>query len=339
MYLIAPDKKQYKANLHCHSTLSDGNRTPEQLKEIYKSHGYSVLAITDHENPNNHSYLNDDDFMMITGYEAYIRPGHKYDVYGKEVHINLFARDPENTALVCYNPAYCKYISPERQLAIKKVGPTGERGFSVEYVNEFVKIAKENGYIAAYNHPWWSMESEETILQYEGFFSMEMCNYSSFLIARLEYNAALYDKMVLSGKKIFCHSTDDNHNVHPDGSAQSDSFGGFTMIMPEKFTYSSIYSAMERGEMYSSMGPLFKEISVEGNKIHIECSEVERIMVFYGGKKTGRKFADLGGTITSADFEIDSRARFVRVSVVDRYGRFADTRAFSMDELGLPAVE
>ena len=91
--------------------------------------------------------------------------------------------------------------------------------------------------------------------------------------------------------------------------------------------------------MYSSMGPLFKEISVEKGKIHIECSEVERIMVFYGSKKPSREFADYGSTITSADFEIDPRARFVRVSVVDQFGRFADTRAFSREEVGLPPLQ
>lgn len=47
MYLISPDKKQYKANLHCHSTISDGKKTPEELKEMYKRHGYSILAITE----------------------------------------------------------------------------------------------------------------------------------------------------------------------------------------------------------------------------------------------------------------------------------------------------
>ena len=36
-------------------------------------------------------------------------------------------------------------------------------------VIEFVKTAKENGYICAYNHPWWSMEDESDILSYEGF--------------------------------------------------------------------------------------------------------------------------------------------------------------------------
>ena len=32
MYLISPHKKQFKANLHCHSNYSDGKLTPEQLK-------------------------------------------------------------------------------------------------------------------------------------------------------------------------------------------------------------------------------------------------------------------------------------------------------------------
>ena len=335
MYLIAPEQKQYKANLHCHSTLSDGKCSPEELKEMYKRHGYSVLAITDHEYPCNHSDLNDEDFITLTGYEAYIRPGHKYDVYGKEVHINLFARDPENTTLICYNPVYCKYLPPELQKSIDKAGSQEERGFSAEYINSFVQSAKEAGYIAAFNHPWWSMENEDKILQYDGFFSMEMCNYSSYLLGRLEYNAALYDKLILAGKKLFCHSADDNHNKHAEPSPQCDSFGGFTMILAKDFTYDSIFSAIEKGEMYSSMGPLFKEISVEEGKLHVECTVAERIMLFYGSKKPAAKFADRGETITSADFEIDPRAKFVRVSVVDRFGNYADTRAFSREEVGL----
>ena len=42
-------KNYYKANLHCHSTNSDGKATPEQLKEEYMKQGYSVIAYTDHE--------------------------------------------------------------------------------------------------------------------------------------------------------------------------------------------------------------------------------------------------------------------------------------------------
>lgn len=335
MYLISPQKKQYKANLHCHSTFSDGRKTPEELKKMYKEKGYSILAITDHEHPKNHSYLNDEDFLAITGYEVYIRNNERasYDVYGKETHINLFAKDPENEAIVCYNPPYCKYVPVERHDEFKKVGSQEPRKYSVEYINKFIATAKENGYIAAYNHAWWSMEEEANVLAYDGFFSMEMCNYEAYLLSRLEYNGALYDKMLKKGKRIFCHSADDNHNVYPADHPKYSSFGAFTMIMPEKFEYSSVLSAMEKGEFYSSMGPVFKEVSMEGNKIHIECSDVERIMVFTGSKAPYSEFADAGKTVNSADFEIDNRAEYVRVSVVDKYGRFADTRGFFRDEL------
>ena len=36
-YLIDPNKTQFKANLHCHTNLSDGHWTPEQVKEEYKN--------------------------------------------------------------------------------------------------------------------------------------------------------------------------------------------------------------------------------------------------------------------------------------------------------------
>ena len=119
MYLISPLKKQYKANLHCHSVFSDGKKTPYELKEMYKDKGYSILSITDHETPKNHSYLSDSDFLAITGYETYVRPNAdcRYDVYDKEIHINLFSRDPQNEAIVCYNSKYCKYITDEQKVS------------------------------------------------------------------------------------------------------------------------------------------------------------------------------------------------------------------------------
>ena len=335
IYLIDPEKKQHKANLHAHTVISDGKMTPEELKEMYKSHGYSILSITDHETPHKHTNLTDGEFIAITGYETYVRKTAdcKYDVYDQEIHINLFARDPDNEAIVCYNPKYCKYITQEQKDALVKVGTQETRQYTVEYVNNLIATAKENGYIAAYNHPWWSMEREEDILAYEGFFSMEMCNYGAHQLSRLEYNGALYDKMLRAGKRIACHAADDNHNTRPEGDPLCDSFGGFAMIMPETFTYGAIIDAMEQGNMYSSMGPTFKQVYMEGNKIHIECSDVERIMVFTGSKSPKKLVAQPGQTINCADFEIDDRAMYVRVSIMDQYCNFADTRGFFRDEL------
>ena len=338
-YLISPQKKQYKANLHCHSVLSDGKLTPESLKELYKSHGYDILAITDHERPRCHQHLADPDFMMITGYESYIRPDQNaaYDSYSDEVHLNLFARDPQNITMICYNEPYAKYLGRDHALheITAKAGSERPREYTREYIDEYIRTAKENGYIVAYNHPYWSMEDEAAIMAHEGCFSMEICNYGSYVMNGLEYCGALYDKLLYNGKRIFCHGADDNHNVYPADHPHCDSFGAFTMIMPEAFTYDGVINAMESGEMYASMGPLFKEVSIEGNKLHVECSEVSHIFLYNGGKRPGRLHAASGESLTSADFEIDKDARYIRVSIRDAQGRWADTRGFFREEIGM----
>ena len=44
-----------------------------------------------------------------------------------------------------------------------------------------------------------------------------------------------YDEILRSGKRIYCISTDDNHNRGDEPA--HDSFGGFTMIKAEKLEY------------------------------------------------------------------------------------------------------
>ena len=342
MYLISPDKKQYKANLHCHSVLSDGHCTPEELKAMYKAHGYSVLAITDHERPHHHQAMSEADFIMLTGYECYIRPdpSARYNVYATEVHLNLFARDPENETMICFNEPYCKYLRRDNALeGLKCAGSTRTREFSTEYINEYIRTAKENGYIVAFNHPYWSMEDEAEIMAHEGLFSMEMGNFSSNVMNHLEYSGALYDKMLTAGKRIFVHGADDNHNVYPVDHPENDSFGSFTMIMPDEFTYQGIFEAMEKGEMYASMGPQIHSVSIEGNKLHIECSDAACVFAFVGSKKPAWKYAEAGQSLTSVDLEIDPRARYLRITVEDAQGRKADTRGWTREEIGFPPLE
>lgn len=333
--LISSNQKQYKANLHCHSVLSDGCRTPEELKAMYQSRGYDILAITDHERPVQHQALSEKDFLMLTGYECYIRPGSdgKYNAYAEEVHLNLFAKDPMNIKMICFNEKYSRYLMRDNAVSgLVRVGSEKPREFTISYINEYIRTAKEHGYIVAYNHPYWSMESEANILAYEGLFSVEMCNYSSWLINHLEYNAALYDKMLRQGSRIFCHGSDDNHNNYPEGHPLSDSFGSFTMIYPKEFTYSSVIEAMEQGNMYASMGPLFHRVSVDGNRLHIECSDVAQAFLYTGSKSPKHVYAEKGTSLNSIDFDIDPKAQYIRVSIQDSEGRWADTRGFFPSE-------
>jgi DNA polymerase (family 10) len=53
--LVGPD--DIKGDLHCHTTLSDGHNSLEEMAEAARSHGYSYLAVTDHSA--SHGFGND----------------------------------------------------------------------------------------------------------------------------------------------------------------------------------------------------------------------------------------------------------------------------------------
>ena len=68
---LLPEAGQfYKANLHCHTVLSDGRWTKEQVKEEYRRRGYSVVAFTDHRRYGWHPELMDETFIPLAAYEA-----------------------------------------------------------------------------------------------------------------------------------------------------------------------------------------------------------------------------------------------------------------------------
>ncbi len=333
-YFIKSDKPQYKANLHSHSALSDGHLTPEEMKEAYRNKGYSILCISDHEYPKDHSDLNTPDFLMLTGYEVYIRtsPDGVMNPYEPEVHLNLFAKEPHNEAYVCYDYPYAKYIrkTEGRLEELKLIGESGPRKYSPEYINKFIKTATDGGYLVSYNHPVWSLEEEAAILSYDNCFSLEICNYGSYRNMSVEYSIALYQQLLRHGKRMFCNAGDDNHN---GGKTFTGSFGAWTMIMAEELSYSSVIKAMEGGDMYASTGPEINELYYEDGKVHIQCSEAKKIHLFNGSKHTKTVIANKGELLRCADLPLDEKAPFFFAVVIDKNGEMATTRGYFRDEL------
>ncbi|MFR1477701.1 MAG: PHP domain-containing protein [Hydrogeniiclostridium mannosilyticum] len=68
-FLLPEQGQFYKANLHCHSTLSDGRLTLEQLKQAYRGQGYAIVAYTDHNRYAWHPELCDEGFLALAAYE------------------------------------------------------------------------------------------------------------------------------------------------------------------------------------------------------------------------------------------------------------------------------
>jgi len=57
----------YKANLHQHTTESDGKLTPASSAAHYRRQGYQVLAITDHGKVTEVSQFDAHDFLCLEG--------------------------------------------------------------------------------------------------------------------------------------------------------------------------------------------------------------------------------------------------------------------------------
>ena len=68
-WLLPEGGQFYKANLHLHTTVSDGQMTPEEIKEAYRARGYSILAFTDHEIFVPHNDLTDENFLALNAHE------------------------------------------------------------------------------------------------------------------------------------------------------------------------------------------------------------------------------------------------------------------------------
>ncbi len=333
--LLDKNKNFYKGNMHCHSNLSDGALTPRELKDLYKRKGYSFLAITDHEFVNNHSYLNDDEFVAITAAEYAIKEFPKESTLVnfnmKVCHLNLYAKKQDNDYSVCYNSVLDHYSKGEARENIKKDAKDYDRIYGKDGVNDLIKRLNDAGFFVAYNHPRWSLENYGDYGGYEGLWGVEIYNTGSEAVGIYEYDINVLDDFIRDGKRVFATSGDDNHNHIADDRLR-DSFGTFVMVNAESLSYDSIIEGLLKGEFYTSTGPLIEELFTEDGFIHIKCSPAAKITISTRGRRTEARVMK-EEPLCEAKFEIKEKDEYVRLDVIDTSGRRANTQAYFVNEL------
>lgn len=328
-YLISPKGQFYKANLHCHTTVSDGKMTPEETKEIYKSNGYSVVAFTDHDVMVAHPELNDEGFLSLNAYEMEINEHTPKKPDSRTCHMCLIALEPDNLKQVCFHRL--KYLPGNtknylEQIEYDKNEPDYEREYTCECVNDIMKKARENGFFVTYNHPTWSREGHNEYIRYNFMHAMEIFNSECDILGYFEYNEKEYDDMLVHGKRIYCIAADDTHKKEA-------CFGGYTMIKAEKLEYKAITDALLAGDFYSSQGPEIHNLWFEGDVLHIDCSDVRSIRFNTGIRKAKKFSASEGEVLNTAEFEVLPEYKYVRVTITDSSGKSAYTNAYFTDEL------
>ena len=341
-YLLPKEGTFYKANLHCHTTLSDGRLTPAEIKELYKSRGYSIVAYSDHDALFCNYHLTDDDFVALTAYETSIRNDKDATPHAHRTIIDfcLYAKEPENNVMVGFHPDAVRWLVNKGVMTedeMKNIPYAGDMECMHTYypgdINKIIKSANENGYLVSMNHPAWALMNYNDYSVLDGLWAMEIYNHGCRALTGMHDSQNVYDDMLRCGKKIFCLATDDNHNTYPVDSYRSDSFGGFTMIKCDSLDYATVISAMEKGSFYASTGPEIYELYYEDGYVYIACSPAKEICLTTLGRRGERIASDDGSTITKARFAIDKELyKMIRIVVVDEKGEKAYTNGYFVED-------
>lgn len=306
--LYAGDKNIYKANLHCHTMVSDGCHTPEEIKEIYMEKGYAIVAFTDHDVLKSHQHLSDEHFLAINGFEVAINetstPGKSASDL-KTYHLNFYAGSSD--------------------MAVTPPLPTMDYR-DINAINRYIEERAKEGYLACYNHPYWSLQTYEDYAGLRGLFAMEIYNHNCEVEDGFcGYHPQAYDEMLRTGQQLHCISADDNHNAYEPTSPYYDSFGGWVYINSESLTYEHVMGALKKGDFYASQGPEIYEIALEGKRLRIKCSPCVSIKVYTQGRKC---FTTFGEELTAIEFELTGQESYLRVTCQDKEGKEANSNAY-----------
>lgn len=286
-----------KGNLHSHSTYSDGNLTPLQMKEAYKKHGYDFLAVTDHDIYADTRALSDDTFTMLQGFELWSNASND-----KDIHVH-FLWDDEIEGI---RHGQILHL-PER---------TGKVAAAFAY-----KMREKGAYVML-NHPHWSMLTSAEIEDENPYHAVEIINYGSEWLECSGDSSVFWTELLYRGIKIWNGGSDDNHNDFSIDSMYSDSFGGFTVVKAKDRSAKSILEALKAGSFYTSTGPSIYDFYIEDGLVHVFTSPCERIYV--GGQHRSHQ-RKIGRHITEFITPLKGNEKLVRAECMDAVGRSAYT--------------
>ena len=175
----------FKGNLHTHSTTSDGQLTPDEVVDWYRSRGYHFLALTDHRIPSEARPVAED-FIMLSGIE----------LDGIDPTVGLFhvigvgfERTPD---LSFYedNPSWLE---------------------TTVDMQEMINNLQAAGAIVFLAHPYWSGEMSKNLLDMEGCFGLEVWNGACEVWDCKGLSAVHWDDLLAAGRRLWGLGTDDCH--------------------------------------------------------------------------------------------------------------------------------
>lgn len=177
MNFLGRQLKSYKANLHTHSTVSDGSFSPEEVIRRYSEASYDVLAFTDHWKTNPVSSYDPRGMTLLSGIEL-----HPPGPHGILWHI-LGLGIPEDFTYPEFNNG---------QDAVDAVNAAGGLAFCA--------------------HPYWCGLTSAEVTTLKNILGIEVYNTSTRYIGK-EYNMQCWDEILNAGTRFTALAVDDVHSA------------------------------------------------------------------------------------------------------------------------------
>lgn len=292
----------YKGNLHSHTTISDGTKSPEDVIRLYKTKtDLSFLAITDHNVYSDFSKYSTRDFIVLPGVEV-------------SMHDLGARRLPKGIHVL----AIAKY-APTDFGEYKRFPPEPDMVSFQHYLD----YLSEHGMLLFMPHPAWSGFEPDDYIKYNGFAGIEVFNSDSEPDGGRGYSTYHWDYFLRQNIRMLGIATDDGHHYSRQGL---DWHNGFICVKAEKLTHENIIDSIQKGLFYASQGPEIYDFSFDENEqtLHAECSPAKSIRFLTYERKGYVEYAPEGKTITSASFRLrDGVNNYCRLEVVDRNNKTA----------------
>ncbi|MBP5210145.1 MAG: hypothetical protein J6125_04710 [Clostridia bacterium] len=298
---------QYRANLHAHTTLSDGSFEPSDLIEGYRAGGYAVLALTDHERPGDLAGLVRPDVLLLRGFEAAFGEAGRGTPTRRTCHVVFLEKNPDAAPPASFLP------------------PPDARVYDPDAVCEALFRASACGWWPILAHPFWSLEDPRDFVRYEGLGGVEVYNHLCAEAGSDDRSAVALDAFARAGRALLPVAADDAHGAP--------AFGGFEMICARELSYPAVVEALQAGDAYASTGPLILSLASEDGALVFSSSEVRTARLVSDVRPVGARLSDPAGCLTAGRIPFDPAAAWVRLELTDVDGRTAWTRPYRADEL------
>ncbi|HET8775044.1 MAG TPA: CehA/McbA family metallohydrolase [Thermoanaerobaculia bacterium] len=279
-----------KGNLHTHTSMSDGDSTPQEMAAWYRDHGYQFLVITDHDRLTN--IAAPEGLVLVPGEEVTAK------LPKKPLHVNAIG--------------LTRVVEPQ-------TGTT-----PVEVLQRNVDAVRAAGGIALVNHPnfGWAFGAKE-LLQLRGVTLLEIASGHPYVNAQGPPTVeSMWDELLTAGHRVWGVAVDDSHHLKRPWDTDVALPGkAWVVVRAQQADGKSILGALERGEFYASTGVELEDFGPASVKVKEKNLAHYRIQ-FIGAK--GRVLQETLGT--SASYKVRGGEGYVRAKVIDSNGRCAWTQ-------------